>query len=77
MDAVQTLIDKLTKEREQYEGLKVGTEDWKLAAPFMAALETRLAEQEKLKAQLQGESLASRCPSASSLATHAWSASDL
>ena len=53
MDAIQTLIDKLTKEREQYEGLKVGTEDWELAVPFMAALETRLAQQERLKAQLQ------------------------
>ena len=59
----QELIDtihEMKEERKLYKALPFGSAEWTAALPFMAALESRLAEQEKALVQLQGEKLFSR-----------------
>ena len=54
----QELIDtihEMKEERKLYKALPFGSAEWTAALPFMAALESRLAEQEKALVQLQGE----------------------
>ena len=67
----QELIDtihEMKEERKLYKALPFGSAEWTAALPFMAALESRLAEQEKALVQLQGECLASRSPASSLVA---------
>ena len=70
----QELIDtihEMKEERKLYKALPFGSAEWTAALPFMAALESRLAEQEKALVQLQGENLASRSPPHRLLSPHA------